>query len=927
VLTEFGIVGRDREISTIEQFLRQPVEGASVLAIRGEPGIGKTTVIRETMRAADRSGWSLYTALPTEVERDMPYAALQDLLGGVADDIVRQLPGPQRQALMAIHLREAPPPGGLDARTVGTAVLNALRADADRHPLLLVIDDVQWLDPASRGALTFALRRLEAGVRIIIGERVEDLGLGSTFDLRPLPVQELLLPGISLAALYHLLRERLEHAFPRPVLVRIAAWSGGNPMLALEIGRRLLAAGVRTSLDSMPLAPVLGSLVDDRLRAQPLGVRRTLLAIALEGEIDEAGLDALMARLEWPVLLPDANQGILAGSFGHFRFAHPLLAATTIATAAAADRRQVHAALAAGSSDPVARARHLALATTAREEDVAAAAAAASQLAGELGATETALELAELAVARTPVEAIEEGQRRQLELGRVAKRAGDHARAEVALGAAASGPGTDEAVMAMIEQIEIKVRQSESEASQRAALARIRAAGNRMLLAQVALVIPGPARWQYRHARAAVRLLGAGASPALRARAIGVKAAAALEAGRAVSMDELDLAVSLEAASPPREIAAGAAFLRSWIIFFEDDLVRSKLEFEELFERAVALGDERSVAAILRELTHIEIRAGRWSRAEELATATLRAAEQGGQRAGEAMAHLQLGAIAALRGQLAKADSELGQAETLGEATGMRRAVGLAIGRRGQLSLSLGELDAAVRAFERSEDTLLQAGVAEPALTNWRGEHAEALTRLDRVGEAEALIDKLEAAIGTWRRPVSRAIVERTRAFIAAERGDTDTAIQLAAASVDRLQGLHEPFELARSLEIAGIVHRRARHKAVAAARLGEAIAQFQALGATEWAARARSELGRVGLRPRAPRSLTETEMQVARLAAAGLTNREVARRTFMSPRTVEAVLARAYAKLGVASRAELGGTLGGIPGSPDRHAARPPDH
>jgi DNA-binding CsgD family transcriptional regulator len=681
-------------------------------------------------------------------------------------------------------------------------------------------------------------------------------------------------------------------------------------MLALEIGR-LLLEGSEMPVDEVPLTPRLEALVDARLRALPRAVRRTLLAIALAGSIDDGSLDTLMHRLGWRVRLPDPDQGILAAGAGSLRFAHPVLAATTVMTVAAIDRRRVHAALAATSADPIARARHMALATSGPQEGVAAAAEMAAHAAEDLGATETALELAELAMARTPVSGFEAAQRRWFGLGRVALRGGDAGRAEAAFAKATTGPGRDLAVLAMVSSIEILTRRSVDEAAEVARLARARANGDRTLLAEVALAIPGSASERYRHARAAIRLLGSDGPAELRARAIGCKAAAAMEAGLVVRVEELDLAVELESASPPREIASGAAFLRSWVLFFEDDLVRSRQEFLELQARAVAVGDERSNATILRELTHIEMRGGRWAEAERLATDGLRAAEQGGQRAGEAMAHLQLGAIAALRGRREDADRELALAESLGAASGLRRAIGLAIGRRGQLCLSLGELDAAVRAFERSSEVLLGAGVAEPALTNWRGEHAEALVRLDRLDEAEALVDRLELAIGGWRRPVSRAIVDRTRALIAAERGDMDVAVDLATISVERLRVLHEPFELARSLEIAGTVHRRARHKARAAALLGEAVAAFEALGAAEWAARAKSEVGRVGLRPRAPRTLTDTELQVARLAAAGHTNREVARRTFMSPRTVEAVLARAYGKLGIASRAELGGILG----------------
>ncbi|HEY2915761.1 MAG TPA: AAA family ATPase [Candidatus Limnocylindrales bacterium] len=905
-----ALVGRDRELADVRRFLGELDGPASHLAIRGEAGIGKTTLFQHVVGAAQEAGWTLLVARPAEAERALPFAALQDLLEGVADDAIAGLPEPQRRALAAIQLRESAPRGGLDARTVGTAVLNTLRALEAIGPTLVAIDDVQWLDPGSRDALGFALRRVHRRVRIITGERIDERGGGSALDLAPVPIDLLLLPGLSVAGLYHVLREQLQHAFPRPALVRIGSWSGGNPMLALEIGR-LLVGRSDAPLDEMPLSPRLGSLVGARLRTLPLAVRRTLLVIALAGSIDESSLDGLMRRLGWRVRFPEVDQGILGPGRGPLRFGHPVLEATAVMTVPAADRRRVHAELAAATPDPVARARHIALATGGRQEEVAAAAEAAAQSAEQLGATETALELAELAVARTPVAGTDAMQRRWLGLGRVALRAGDADRAAAAFANAMDGPSSEVAVLAMVDAIEVEARRSTDQALALARLARVRSSGDRVLLARVALAMPGSARDRYRHARAAIRLLGAIGPAELRARAIASKAAAALEAGGLVRLEELDLAVQLESTAPLREVAASAAFLRSWVLFFEDDLVRSRHEFEELHAQALAIGDERSIAAILRELTHIEIRAGRWTEAERLATAGLRAAEQGGELAGEAMAHLQLGAVAALRGRGVDADRELGLAESLGAASGLRRAVGLAIGRRGQLHLVLGELDAAVTAFERSSEVLLEAGATEPALTNWRGEHAEALVRLDRLDEAEALVDRLESGIGASHRPVSRAIVERTRALIAAERGDMDAAVVLAATSVERLRFLQEPFELARALEVAGAVHRRARHKTEAAALLGEAASTFDALGAVDWAARARSELARVGLRPRASSSLTDTELAVARLAAAGHTNREVARRTFMSPKTVEAVLARAYGKLGIASRAELGGILG----------------
>jgi DNA-binding CsgD family transcriptional regulator len=156
------------------------------------------------------------------------------------------------------------------------------------------------------------------------------------------------------------------------------------------------------------------------------------------------------------------------------------------------------------------------------------------------------------------------------------------------------------------------------------------------------------------------------------------------------------------------------------------------------------------------------------------------------------------------------------------------------------------------------------------------------------------------------------AFVARGRGFLAAAMGDSDAALDAFDRSYLALLDLGMRFEAARSLMARGSMRRRRREKRRAHDDLELALATFEDLGATAWADRARRELARIGLRPSAPAQLTETERAVASLAAEGRTNREIAAAAFISPRTVEGVLARVYAKIGVASRAELGRAMAG---------------
>ena len=192
-----------------------------------------------------------------------------------------------------------------------------------------------------------------------------------------------------------------------------------------------------------------------------------------------------------------------------------------------------------------------------------------------------------------------------------------------------------------------------------------------------------------------------------------------------------------------------------------------------------------------------------------------------------------------------------------------------------------------------------------------------ALGDLDR---AEGLLERLEG----WGRATGRvwtlATAARCRALLLAAQGDTQGAIQVLEAAIGYHEHLAMPFELGRTLLVTGQVQRRAKRKLAAKQRLEQALGIFESLPAPLWAQRARSELSRIGLRPPASLALTATEERVAALAASGHTNRQVAQALFLSPRTVEANLARVYRKLGLSSRAELGAAMARKePGPPQR--------
>jgi AAA ATPase domain len=418
-MTPGHVVGRDVELARVGRFLDSIVAEPAALLIEGEPGIGKTTIWAAAVGEAESRGLRVLQARAAETEVQLSYAALADLVGADFDATRRALPPIQQRALAAALLR-AESDELVQPRTVATAFVGVLASLAEAAVVLVAVDDVQWLDPASSGALAFAARRLPSRVGLLLTRR------GDPNDLLPLGLERALPEGrlerlvprpLSLGALHHLIRGRLGSAPPRPALARLAEASGGNPFLALEIARALapdwstLAGG-----GPLPVPRDLQAIASERVSGLSAhGRDASLAAAALSRPTRELIVRAVAPEDDAGAGLLDAEDaGVLTTEGGRVRFTHPLLASAIYGAASAERRRLLHARLSAVVTDPEERARHLALSTTEPDDGVAAELERAAAGASSRGAQQAAFELYAGACRLTPEGLPEELTRREL---------------------------------------------------------------------------------------------------------------------------------------------------------------------------------------------------------------------------------------------------------------------------------------------------------------------------------------------------------------------------------------------------------------------------------------------------------------------------------------------------------------------------------
>jgi DNA-binding NarL/FixJ family response regulator len=890
------IVGRDAGLAAIDEFVADPARAA--LLLEGEPGIGKTTLWLRAVAAAELRGYRVLAAQPADTELKLSYAALADLLAPVYDDCRDELPEPQRHALDAALLRST---GSADARTIGSALVSLLAALVRSTPVLVAIDDAQWLDRASAAGLEFAARRLPAGVKLLLARRP---GAGSPLGLERGSLTRIEVGPLSLGGLHHLLGAHLGAAPPRPTLARITETSGGNPFFALELARAL---GGAEPGDPLPLPRSLHDLVAGRIEAlSPAARDAALLAAALS----RPTVQAVGAT---PTVLHEAEAaGVLVVERDRIRFSHPLLAAAVYGAAGGAERLELHRRLAEAVSDPDERALHLALSASSPDETTAAELEDAASRAARRGAQEAAADLYRAAQGLTP-EADGTARSRRLSgeaaaLHAAGSPAEAREAAERAVEIAPAGPARAEALfrlspIAWVDRGELGPIDCLRLALEQPGIDR-QLRGR--VHAKLGMYSDGDQRQALDHSRAAAELLDESVDPGLLAYTLLACVFFGAQTGHGMDEGLLERALELER-------RAGRDSERSSIVLIwlqctdAHDAARERHRLEDEWYRD--RGDEIWRAEKRAHRALVEFRAGNWTLARELAEQSCAELEPVGSQGPLGMPFWTRARFDAHTGRIAEARATL---EPMLAAARPRPGnewfTTFVLEGLGFAALTEGDFARADAAFAELEKLLAAIGVTVPFAVRSDADHVEAVVGLGETERAARLLVRFEERHASAPRLWTGQALPRARALVTAAEGDPAAALAVleSAPVVAEL-----PFEHARSLLVQGSLQRRLKRKLAAAASLEQAVEIFDRLGSPDWARRARDELGRVGLRRGDRHELTETERRVAELAASGLTNREVAQAAFVSPKTVEANLARVYRKLGIHSRAELGAAMG----------------
>ena len=417
ILEDVGSVfGRGAELAAVRAFVAAGAAAPAALVIEGEAGIGKTTIVRAALAHASSAGLRVLLARPVEGEVELPYVGLGDLLGAFDADAFASLAGPQREAIEAA-LARGRADNTVERHALSRGLLEFLRGEGAAGDLLLVIDDVQWLDRPTVSVLSFALRRLGAvPVRVLVALRTDGSGADQPFMFSDWRVQRLTLGPLSATELGVLIRERLGQQLSRPRLKALQDASGGSPMFALELMRQ----GGENGAGRLPTLPLA---LAERLRELDPGARRaaTVAAAALRPS-SAMLLAAGVGRAELEAALA---AGILELDGERLLFPHPLLATAALGLALPDEQRKIHAQLAAVSVDAVERGHHVAHSTVDRDESAAEVLERAADEAAALGDHASSAAFLLRAAQLSAHRAGEAAQMREVAAGRELFHAGD----------------------------------------------------------------------------------------------------------------------------------------------------------------------------------------------------------------------------------------------------------------------------------------------------------------------------------------------------------------------------------------------------------------------------------------------------------------------------------------------------------------------
>lgn len=912
-----SIIGRDDELDAIRQFLDDVRGGPALVVLEGLAGIGKTAIWNQAVLDARAMGVAVRTCRCSESDAGWAFAGLGDLLEGLGSEYLAELPVVQRSALSAALLLSDVVDGVPGDRVVGVALLGVLRTLARSGPLILAVDDIQWLDASSRKVLSFALRRLvDEPVRVIATCRTQGLADGGDATALGLPDERIVVGPVSIGILQRIVLARLGQTLARPTLTKLHQATGGNPMMCLEMARALLRRGSEPAAgEPLPIPADLRVLVPERLGGLSEETRELLF---LTGALAQPTLASVTAAAGDPIrsercLAEAVGAGILELDGQRVRFTHPLMASIPYADLTPEGRRKLHERLAATVTDPEEHARHAALGTIEPAAAVAAALDVAARHARARGSIDAAAELAELAVARTPVSDADELLRRTVDAAKHLFLLGDARRARITLtaGLAAAPPSPPRVPGLLLQATIASWEQGDATVVALCDQAMSEAGDDSLLLAlchaTFAETSPSGAAMDMFHAQSAVDLLEAMDAPPsdLLASSLTNLACNGCRLGRGLAVATLERAAALQAETDPVPVGERAGMGLGMYLKVIDRFEESRSWLRLMLTAAVDEGDDSALPITLGHLATLECWAGDYVLGLQHAIEGREHANRMGVRAPMpqsahvlALAHL---------GRLNEARSLAERDITEDESVGYSAAVALHLRSLGVVELFAANATAAVENFLRalaiSSDEI---GIAEPAILRLHGDAVAALVDLGRIDDAWRLADDLDRATQLTHLPWSTALAGRCRGLLKAAEGDVPAAVELLQQAVVDHQLLPMPFEEARTRLLLGGVLRRSGQRNDARRELEAAREVFVRLGTPIQIEQVRAELASLGGWPSRAGTLTPVEQRIAELVAAGQTNREVAGILFLSVRTVESHLGRIYRKLGLRSRTEL---------------------
>jgi tetratricopeptide (TPR) repeat protein len=858
------MVSRPSEEEALSEFLDSASSTPSALLFDGEAGIGKTTVWLAGLGQARDRGFQVLSARVAHAQPVLAYASLADLLDDVDPAAWADLPDPQRIAVDRVLLREQEPV--TNPRVVAAAFLSVADRLTDDGPVLLAVDDLQWIDPSSAHVIAFAARRLSGPVGLLGTVRTEpdSGGAASWLQLpRPDAIHRITVRPLPSRALHTVVRDELGHSIPRAAMARLQQISAGNPFYAIELARALVEGADEILPDT------LAEVVRARLGSLDPAVRDVLLAAACLATptVELVGAAAATDRDRLIELLEAAERnGIVAIEGNRIRFTHPLLAGGVYTDASPARRRLMHRRLAGVVDELELRARHLALASTTGDREALEALDDAAASARARGAPAAAAELLELATALggdTP--------ERRVRLARHCFDGGDPGRARALLERAIAemqpGPRRAEALHSLaivrfigdgyLDASKLLQRALTEDEPEHAMRVRILTA-----LAH-ALFNTGEPDAAWRCAVEAVTHAERLGAPGLLSLALGVRAMLRFLRGNGIDEPDLQRALELENHESFTPTVLKPSVVHALIMGWTGELDRSYRRMQAIGRRCVEKGEEGELILLGFQVVLNRIWRGDFG---EAARVTGRTTELAGQLGGDLPATLSLvlqAWLAVYGGREDDARPAVADAVDASRRSGTGWHEEWSLTALGFLEVSLGNYDAALNALE----PLLSRCGSSPNPTeivsaSFLPDAVEALTELGRADEAEPLVDALERNGRRLDRAWMLAVGARCRAMVLAARGEVNGAVKNAQRALTEHDRLPMPFERARTQLLLGQLMRR--EGSAATAILREALFVFEELGAPLWANRARAELAGAKARPRG--RLTPAEQRGAEL-------------------------------------------------------------